>query len=190
MVQETSLIYKVHETIYNKIFAERVSFIPSKECDETLFVRLQTSIEVMKHIGPCLSTVEAKDTFNKCLKSSRDIKSGYMMWTIYENETSESIGFVAAVKTAELNNWELGIFLLPEEQGKGFGAESLTAIWKSFIGSCLSVGVYARTHIKNTKTQNLLLKIGFEIDHSEVQPDVVKFTPKTTPKEHESVVAA
>ncbi len=94
--------------------------------DFDLFHKMQSDIEVMKHItGFVFSKEENEKDLNNVINCYHKKGNSFWVWAIdFENEF---IGTCAVMKN-EKKEWEIGYRFLPAYWGKGFGTEIAKAI--------------------------------------------------------------
>ena len=88
-------------------------------------------------------------------------KNGYGGWCVSIKETNEPIGMCGLFPRDFLEYPELGFAFMPHVQGRGFAYESARGAINYIRGNYTLKGLSATTKLDNTRSQNLLDRLGF-----------------------------
>jgi len=97
--------------------------------DLALYRALHTDPKIMAHIGEVMSIDAVDALFARVLRlnGERPIRARY--WCLSDAESGVAIGIHSLlVSTVDSDSAELGMMLLPEWQGRGFGRDARAAI--------------------------------------------------------------
>jgi [ribosomal protein S5]-alanine N-acetyltransferase len=96
------------------------------------------------------------------LQMYKDFGFGLYLVTLKEN--AAPIGLCGLIKRPSLENIDLGYAFLPEYTGKGYALEATKAVIHYGKEQLLLDKLVAITTIHNSKSENVLLKLGFSFD--------------------------
>lgn len=99
---------------------------------------------------------------NRPMKSYRD--NGFGLCLVQEKETGEKMGLCGFLKRETFNDIDLGFAFLPEFTGKGFALETATEMLNFARNELKLFKVLAITNNKNSKSIQLLQKMGFSFE--------------------------
>lgn len=103
------------------------------------------------------------------IKMYKDYGIGLLLVTL--KETGVPIGMCGLIKRPSLEDIDLGFAFLPEFTGKGYAYESAQAVLQYGKEQLHLNKVVAITTIDNTKSQNLLTKLGFSYEQTILDPN-------------------
>lgn len=134
-------------------------------CDRDLYLRLYTDPAVMAHIGATKSEAEAIDVFEKVLGYNAETPVRARYWRLSLRSSDETIGMQSLVRTAaDPATVELGMMLLPQSQGQGYGIEASERIVSLLFGNHWRLdteAVFARHAVANVRVARLGVTLGF-----------------------------
>jgi [ribosomal protein S5]-alanine N-acetyltransferase len=130
--------------------------------DVDLFFREFSNPLVNEYIfdaEPCHSIDDAKKWIDWYTNDVLD----HNRWVIISKETGRRLGTCGFhMWDSQNNRVELGYELLPENWGKGYMTEAVTATLDFAFNDMKIHRVYATTYIKNVRSQKVLERLGFE----------------------------
>ena len=129
--------------------------------DTEFFMELLNSPNWIEHIGD--RDVKSKEAAIGYIQRSHIHfykKYGVGMYKVILKESNQPIGLCGLVKRATLIHFDLGFAVLPAYEGKGYTYEASKAILHYTKSELHLKTVVAFTTVENTKSQNLLLKLG------------------------------
>ena len=136
------------------------------EGDRELYRALYTDPAVMAHIGPVMDDVGADALLQKIFRcnAGSSIRSRY--WRLSLSSSGHAIGQLSAIFAADDSAVvELGLMLLPANQGQGIGNEVSKRILDLLMGDYwgLSVSTVIAKHAgSNLRVGRLGMMLGFE----------------------------
>ncbi len=143
--------------------SERLRFRQPNEGDASFYLRLMNEPDYIRFIrdhGIRTNEEAAEHIRTKTLP--RFAEQGFGLWLVELKETGEPIGVCGLVVREELDCPDLGFAFLEEHRGKGYGREAGLAVL-DFVRKDLKLGALcAIADPENTRSGNLLTKIGFE----------------------------
>jgi [ribosomal protein S5]-alanine N-acetyltransferase len=89
---------------------------------------------------------------------------GFGLYLVTLKENAAPIGLCGLIKRPSLENIDLGYAFLPEYTGKGYALEATKAVIHYGKEQLLLDKLVAITTIDNSKSENVLLKLGFSFD--------------------------
>ncbi len=131
--------------------------------DASFFIALLNSPNWLEHIGD--RDVTTKDKAIAYIQRSHIHfykKYGCGMYKVLLKENNEPIGLCGLVKRPSLSDFDLGFAVLPAYEGFGYTYEASKAVLKFAKSELKLKKVVAFTTKENTKSQNLLVKLGLE----------------------------
>lgn len=131
--------------------------------DADFFIALLNSPNWLEHIGD--RDISSKDKAISYIQRSHIHfykKYGCGMYKVLLKESNEPIGLCGLVKRPSLSNFDLGFAVLPAYEGFGYTYEASKAVLKFAHTDLKLQKVVAFTTKENTKSQNLLTKLGLE----------------------------
>ena len=131
--------------------------------DADFFLELLNSPNWIEHIGD--REVNSKEAAIGYIQRSHIHfykKYGYGMYKVLLKENNEPIGLCGLVKRPTLSDFDLGFAVLPAYEGFGYTYEASKAVLKFAQTNLKLQKVVAFTTKENTKSQNLLTKLGLE----------------------------
>jgi len=145
------------------ISTDRLNLEEATFNDAAFFMELLNSPSWIAHIGD--RDVKSKEAAIGYIQRSHVHfykKYGVGMYKVMLKETNQPIGLCGLVKRATLSDFDLGFAVLPRYEGKGYTYEASKAILNYSKTKLNLQKVVAFTTLENTKSQNLLLKLGLE----------------------------
>ncbi len=131
--------------------------------DASFFIKLLNSPNWLEHIGD--RDVTSKDKAIAYIQRSHIHfykKYGCGMYKVILKKNNEPIGLCGLVKRPSLSDFDLGFAVLPAYEGFGYTYEVAKAVLKFAQTDLKLQKVVAFTTKENTKSQNLLTKLGLE----------------------------
>ncbi len=142
--------------------SERLRFRLPREEDAPFFCRMMNEPDYIRFIrdhGIRTDAAAAEHIRTKTLP--RFAEQGFGLWLVELKETGEPVGTCGLVMREELEYPDLGFAFLKDYRGKGFGREAGLAVLE-FVQKDLKLKTLcAITDPENTRSGNLLTKIGF-----------------------------
>jgi [ribosomal protein S5]-alanine N-acetyltransferase len=129
--------------------------------DKENFYSLSGDEDVMRYIR----AVQTREESDKFLKENIEFYSMYPQmgrWGVEEKLTAKFVGSFAIIFIPGSEKIQLGYSLKKEEWGKGYATELARAGLKYVFEVMKLPLIYAVTESKNTASQKVLLKAGFE----------------------------
>jgi RimJ/RimL family protein N-acetyltransferase len=138
--------------------------------DHAFVIRLLNSEGWLQYIGNRnISTEQQAITYiNDVLRASY-LKNGYGLYLAELKEGNIPAGMCGFVKRDHLAHADLGFAFLPAHQGSGFAYESAAAILHYGFNTLRFDKMAAITKPGNTRSINLLTKLGFRLEGDIVQ---------------------
>ncbi|MFZ6800412.1 GNAT family N-acetyltransferase [Undibacterium sp. Di24W] len=90
-------------------------------------------------------------------------KMGFSLYLVELKSDQQAIGLCGLVKRPELENIDIGYAYLPEFTGQGYAFEAGKAVVQFAQNTLRLDKLVAITSLHNTASENLLLKMGFQI---------------------------
>lgn len=131
--------------------------------DTAFFIALLNSPNWIEYIGD--RKVDCKEAAIGYIQHSHIHfykKYGCGMYKVVLKENNQPIGLCGLIKRASLSHFDLGFAMLPAYERFGYTYEASKAILSHAKTSLNLTKVVAFTTKENTKSQNLLLKLGLE----------------------------
>lgn len=91
-------------------------------------------------------------------------KMGFSLYLVERKADGQAIGLCGLVKRPELDNIDIGYAYLPEFAGQGYAFEAGRAIIELAKNTLKLDKLVAITSLHNIASENLLLKMGFQIN--------------------------
>lgn len=144
--------------------SQRLGFRNWKESDIIPFAKMNSDLEVMQYFPQLLSKEETINLINRI--HSHFKKWGFGLWAVEEKESENFIGFIglnyADFESSFTPCFEIGWRLDSSFWGLGYASEG--------AGLCLQKGfeefslkeIYSFTSVLNTRSENVMLKIGMQ----------------------------
>jgi RimJ/RimL family protein N-acetyltransferase len=135
----------------------RLRLRPIGEQDEALYCRLYTDGSVMRFIAPALSQEVARRSFSVALRQQARHPQ---RWILAERCSGDDVGMVALV--GEGDGPEIGVMVLVERHGLGYGHESMAALVDRAFASERLTSITARQSVVDNPTVvRMMLALGF-----------------------------
>jgi len=135
----------------------RLRLRPIGEQDETLYCRLYTDPLVMHFIAPALSQNVARRSFGVALRQQARHPQ---RWILAERSSGNDVGMVALV--GEADGPEIGVMVLVERHGLGYGYESMAALVdRAFATGRLTLITARQSVVDNPSVVRMMLALGF-----------------------------
>jgi len=135
----------------------RLHLRPIGEQDEALYCRLYTDPLVMRFIAPALSQEVARRSFGVALRQQARHPQ---RWILTERTSGNDVGMVALV--GEDDSPEIGVIVLVERHGLGYGYESMTALVEHAFAAARLTSITARQSVVDNPTVvRMMLALGF-----------------------------
>lgn len=144
--------------------SQRLGFRNWKESDIIPFAKMNSDLEVMQYFPLPLSRKETINLVNRI--QSHFKKWDFGLWAVEEKESENFIGFIglnyADFKSSFTPCFEIGWRLDSRFWGKGYASEGARlCIEKGFEEFNLKE-IYSFTSVLNTKSENVMIKIGMK----------------------------
>lgn len=141
----------------------RLHLRPIREGDASLYCRLYTDPEVMRHVAAPLSAEAAQRAFAAVLRKARQAAPPLRVWVLVERELRTEVGILAMIRDADAaDSMELGTMLIAEGQGRGLAAEAQAALLARLFSDVPRLRmVWSRHAPANAAVVGLKLKLGF-----------------------------
>lgn len=91
-------------------------------------------------------------------------KMGFSLFLVERKSDGQAIGLCGLVKRPELDNIDIGYAYLPEFGGQGYAFEAGSGVIQFAKTNLKLDKLVAITSLHNKASENLLLKMGFQID--------------------------
>ncbi|WP_165814692.1 GNAT family N-acetyltransferase [Labrenzia sp. 011] len=145
--------------------SERLRFRLPSPNDAGFYLKLMNEPDYIRYISDAgIRTTEQAVQYIKGKTLARFAANGVGLWLVELKETGQPIGVCGIVVRKELDHPDLGFALLEEFRGQGFGQEAGQAVQEFTQKELKLRTLCAITHPQNTRSANLLRKIGFEAD--------------------------
>jgi [ribosomal protein S5]-alanine N-acetyltransferase len=149
---------------------------------------LDADAEVHTYLGnnPIKTIKEAKDVIAFIQKQY--VENGIGRWAIIEKNTNEFVGWTGLKLVKEsINNhtsyYDLGYRLQKKYWGKGYATESAVAILQHAFTSMKLTEIFAMVDAENTRSNNVLKKVGMQCTESFIYEHIKHHWYKITKKE-------
>ena len=139
-----------------------MQLVPITAEDENLAVRLECDPEMMRHIGGPRPETDVRAAHKRRLALME--KGEAYMYKIVDEDSGEVLGTIGVWKIdwAGLRTYEMGWFVLPENQGRGVATEAARLIIAQ-ARSDPDVGcIHAYPAVTNAASNAIARKIGME----------------------------
>ncbi len=156
-----------------KIFAEteRLILREVEFTDNVDLFEMDSDPEVHLYIEN--KPVKSMEEINQIIQMLKKqyLENGISRWAVVEKSTNECIGWSGLKYFRELLNhhkdfYELGYRFKRKHWGKGFATESSIAVIDYGFQNLKTDSIFAITDVKNTNSQKVLNKLGFEIQEA------------------------
>ena len=135
----------------------RLQLRPLAGQDEALYCLLYTDPLVMRFIAPALSQEVARRSFGVALRQQARHPQ---RWILTERSSGNDVGMVALV--GEGDGPEIGVMVLVERHGLGYGYESMTALVEHAFAAGKLTSIAARQSVVDNPTVvRMMLALGF-----------------------------
>lgn len=157
--------------------SQRLGFRNWKESDIIPFTKMNSDLEVMQYFPQPLSREETINLINRI--QSHFKKWGFGLWAVEEKESENFIGFIglnyADFESSFTPCFEIGWRLDRKYWNFGYASEGARlCIEKGFEEFNLKE-IYSFTSVLNTKSENVMIKIGMkkvmEFEHPKLNRD-------------------
>lgn len=145
--------------------SERLRFRLPSASDAEFYLNLMNEPDYIRFISDAgIRTTDQAVQYIKGKSLARFAAHGVGLWLVELKETGEPIGVCGLVVRNELKYPDLGFAFREGFRGQGFGREAGQAVLDFSQKDLKLRTLCAITHPENTRSANLLLKIGFEAD--------------------------
>ena len=145
--------------------------------DATFFIQLLNSPNWLEHIGD--RKINSENEAIEYIQRSHVHfykKYGFGMYKVILKENNQPIGLCGLVKRETLSDFDLGFAMLPAYEGFGYTYEASKRMLSYAITDLNLTKIVAFTTKENTKSQNLLLKLGLQyVDTRKVLDEDMEF---------------
>lgn len=149
----------------HELTTPRLDLRPIGEGDASLYCRLYTDPEVMRHVAPPLSQAAAQRAFDAALALSRHPAPSLRLWVLSERDPGRDVGILALIRHRDRDDaLELGTMLLAAAQGRGLAAEAQVALLDRHFSIPDNRVVWSRNAVGNRAAAAVRRKLGFEPD--------------------------
>ncbi|QZA76628.1 GNAT family N-acetyltransferase [Deefgea tanakiae] len=132
------------------------------EADRGFFSQLHQHPDVMRYVSDTLSADTINEKFNSRLTAWTKHSSHWLCLIMIDKRRNMPIGVTGFIPEWEpYQQAEVGFLLHPDEQGKGYGKESLQAVLKFAFNDCLFHKIKATVTEGNIASASLLEQAGF-----------------------------
>jgi RimJ/RimL family protein N-acetyltransferase len=115
-----------------------------------------------------IQSIEDAVAYINRIKSNPDI----IYWVVQLKEDQTSVGIISFIKRYYLEHFDIGFAFLPHHSGKGYAYEAANEVLNKVRISPLHEKVLATTFPQNTKSIQLLQKLGLHFDRElEIEGD-------------------
>lgn len=136
------------------------------ERDRELYRALYTDPAVMAHIGPTMDDVGSDALLQKISRCNTGSTNRTRYWRLSQSSSDHAIGQLSAIFAADDSTVvELGLMLLPANQGQGIGNEVSIRILDLLMGNHWGLNVItviAQHAGSNFRVSRLGMMLGFE----------------------------
>ncbi|QSX40040.1 GNAT family N-acetyltransferase [Shewanella cyperi] len=139
----------------------RLSLRPMDETDETLFMELFCSDNIMANIGASFGEDRAKRAFAKTLKVSRTEGSETKCWTIFIKHEPQALGIISFSALGKSLGADIGIMLSRHAQGKLVADEAVVLLAQHGFNSMGLAHIRAEFMASNLATKRITRKLKF-----------------------------
>jgi ribosomal-protein-alanine N-acetyltransferase len=156
-----------------KVFkSKRLIIRPTLEEDAELIYQLMNTAKFIKYVDDRqLDSISSAESYIK-LKMLPQLKAkGYSNYTLINAINGSKIGICGLYDRIGIEGIEVGFGILPKFEGLGYAYESASRIIKAAFEEFKIEELKAITDQKNIASQNLLKKLGFELNGKIVLPN-------------------
>lgn len=155
--------------------SERLGFRSWRESDRKLLRQMGKDKDVMEYFPSLLTDRESDIFLDKINKHFID--KGFGLWPVELKDTGEFIGFIGLLEANFESDFtpcvEIGWRIRKEFWGKGYGTEGARRVLDYGFEKLDLDEIYSFTSILNTRSENLMKKLGMEkvlyFDHPHVE---------------------
>ena len=137
------------------LVTQRLKLRTIKASDVPSLARLWTNEEVRRHLGGPLTQIKAEQLANEYID-----KQGY--FCVVEEASRKILG-LCSLNKYRTGDMEVSYQFFPEEWGKGFGREAISAVIQWGFENMDIDHIIAVTQKANTKSRKLLENIGMSV---------------------------
>ncbi|HMV41047.1 MAG TPA: GNAT family N-acetyltransferase [Leptospiraceae bacterium] len=157
--------------------SERHGFRKWRESDVSRFTNMNSDLEVMRYFPQLLSREESINLINRI--QSHFEKWNFGLWAVEEKDSENFIGFIGLYYADFQSSFtpcvEIGWRLDSRFWGRGYATEGAKlCLQKGFEEFNLNE-IYSFTSILNTKSENVMIKIGMQkvmdFEHPNLEKD-------------------
>jgi len=142
--------------------SKHLFFRPLTVHDKAMYFSLYTNEQVMRHIGPPLSQEQVETLFSYTLKRTNGRGHLRLSWALVARRSGKCIGIVALTWDLALKGAaSIGVMLVSEEQGKGYGLEAQGALAEYGFTSLGLVRIHSQFAVNNSANERIYHKLGF-----------------------------
>lgn len=140
----------------------RLFFRPIAVEDESLYCRLYTDADVMRHIGVPLDAQTARRRFQRALRATHRLEFKQRVITLIERSCRATIGIFDIQRASDDPvAAEVGTMLVRQAQRQGYVPECLRALMShAFVTETLTE-IRARAAADNAPVERILTRLGF-----------------------------
>lgn len=141
---------------------ERLRFRQWKESDYTSFVKFYSKEENARFVGGTKSPEEAWRLMSTYI--GHYVLNGFSYLAVETKSSSQLIGTVGLWKSNPWPEPELGYWLLPDAQGKGYGTEAGLAVKQFALKKLVLNSLVSYIDRENEPSKKLALGLGARLD--------------------------
>jgi RimJ/RimL family protein N-acetyltransferase len=138
----------------------RLHLRPISHRDETLYCRLYTDPQLMRHIATPMTKDAALKSFRLACKQQSPARQ---RWIVCQRDVAEGFGLVGLFADAsDGGTAEVGVMLLADAQGAGLGTEAMAGVIDLAFETMSLRLIWIRQGADNTAVPPMMRKLGFE----------------------------
>ena len=156
-----------------KVFkSKRLIIRPTLEGDAELIYQLMNTANFIKYVGDRkIDSISSAENYIKLKMLPQLEAKGYSNYTLINAINGSKIGICGLYDRSGIEGIDVGFGILPKFEGLGYAYESASRIIKAAFEEFKIEELKAITDQKNIASQNLLKKLGFELNGKIVLPN-------------------
>jgi len=160
---------------YCVIENKEICLTPVTMGDKSLYNRIYTNAELLKFISVPLSLQSSTKSFETTLKRMSQKPMSLVLFAIRRQKNQQKIGVIGLKWNQSSKKCaEIGIVILQEYQGNGFGHQAKSLLIEYAFKNCAINKIVAVCDIKNHIANQANKKLGFVMEDPQIQSQQTK----------------
>lgn len=144
------------------LHSPRLCLRPLAIGDEAVYCRLYTDTQVMRQVAPVLSVAAAQRAFAWACQWTARASGERCYWLASQTPAGGAVGLLGLSRVGD--DGEVGVLLLPEHQGRGYGGEAMAVLVDHAFAEAGLARLRAAHSGANQAMASLLRTLGFQAE--------------------------